>query len=320
MRFGMLGTPVGRVVIDRRRRTLSGKRPVVPYIDPNAPGTRLVLGQHRHGRVVGKQPAGCEHVRPYQIVDRIQRKGRRADQIAQRRQAQIDAFMGKTVRQTIERHVHAELLVADHRDQRRSRKAARDPLERRRRLGDLLAVAAGKLLAHRLDHLPLTRHDLERFGYVFTELCQPRAAAAQTCGRTRHHDTLARQIVGEWFARWFPAFIRFDIRYAHGDREVSSLLGGEIVLADIGFQFFELQLYLIEQTRRTFGARAEAVALQLGNRQLHMRDQRLIGGTAGTLGGEFTFSQLQFAFGFHQLGLCCSEHRVKGFKSIGRCV
>jgi hypothetical protein len=33
---------------------------------------------------------------------------------------------------------------------------------RRRRLGDGFAAAAGELLAHMLDHLPLARHHLQR--------------------------------------------------------------------------------------------------------------------------------------------------------------
>jgi hypothetical protein len=51
-------------------------------------------------------------------------------------------------------------------------------MERRRRLADLLAVAAGKLLADVLDHLPLPWGDLQRFGDVLAQLAQPLDNAA----------------------------------------------------------------------------------------------------------------------------------------------
>jgi hypothetical protein len=43
-------------------------------------------------------------------------------------------------------------------------------MERRRRLADLLAVAAGKLLANMLDHLALPWDDLQRLGEVLAQL------------------------------------------------------------------------------------------------------------------------------------------------------
>jgi hypothetical protein len=51
-------------------------------------------------------------------------------------------------------------------------------MEWRRRLADLLAVAAAELLPHCLDHFPLTRHRFQRPGHVFAELAQASAAAA----------------------------------------------------------------------------------------------------------------------------------------------
>ena len=48
----------------------------------------------------------------------------------------------------------AELLEQHHRQQAWPGPAAGDHMERRRRLADLLAVAAGELLADVLDHLP----------------------------------------------------------------------------------------------------------------------------------------------------------------------
>jgi hypothetical protein len=64
----------------------------------------------------------------------------------------------------------AELLEQEHRQKARSGKAARRDMERRRRLGDRFALAAGKSFANRLDHLPLARDDLERLGDILAKL------------------------------------------------------------------------------------------------------------------------------------------------------
>ena len=93
------------------------------------------------------------------------------------------------------------LLEQDHRQQARTGPAARDHMERRRRLADLLAVAAGELLAHVLDHLPLARDHLQRLGDIFAQLAQPRAAAALAGCRSRLDHPLARQMLGERLAR-----------------------------------------------------------------------------------------------------------------------
>jgi hypothetical protein len=42
-------------------------------------------------------------------------------------------------------------------------------MEGRRSLGNLLAVAAGELLAHMWDDLPLLRNDLQLLGHVLVE-------------------------------------------------------------------------------------------------------------------------------------------------------
>jgi len=41
-----------------------------------------------------------------------------------------------------------------------------------RQLRDRFAGAAGEFLAHVLDHFPLARDELQRLGYVFTDLAQ----------------------------------------------------------------------------------------------------------------------------------------------------
>src|SRR5438477_6824227 len=70
-----------------------------------------------------------------------------------------------------------------------------------RRLADLLAVAAGKLLAHMLDHLPLPRDHLQRLGDILAQLAQPSAAATLAGCRSGFDHPLARQMFGERLAR-----------------------------------------------------------------------------------------------------------------------
>ena len=71
--------------------------------------------------------------------------------------------------------------------------ASGDPMEGRRRLADLLARSAGKLLADVLNHFPLTRDDLERLGDVFAKLRKPGRAA--TGSWARDDDPLTRQMI-----------------------------------------------------------------------------------------------------------------------------
>src|ERR1700732_3980454 len=93
------------------------------------------------------------------------------------------------------------LLEQDHRQQARARPAAGDHVKRRRRLADLLAVAASELLADVLDHLPLPRDHLQRLGNILAPLAQP-STAATLAGRGAGLDNpLARQVLGKRLAR-----------------------------------------------------------------------------------------------------------------------
>ena len=118
------------------------------------------------------------------------------------------------------------LLEQDHRQQARACPAAGDHMERRRRLADLLAIAAGELLADMLDHLPLPRDHLQRLGDVLAQLAQPRAAATLAGGRGRFDHPLARQVLGEGLPRRPSAGECHDVR-----RLGCSTLGGDLVLA-----------------------------------------------------------------------------------------
>src|SRR5215216_601610 len=92
-------------------------------------------------------------------------------------------------------------LEQDHRQQARAGPAARDHMKRRRRLADLLAVAAGEFLADTLDHLPLPRDHLQRLGDVLAQFAQSRAAAAQAgCWPWLNH-ALAWQMFRKGLAR-----------------------------------------------------------------------------------------------------------------------
>ena len=207
----------------------------------------------------------------------------RTDLIGQRRQADRHAFPGIAFGLPVQRLVLAELLEQDHRQQARTGPAAGDDVERRRRLADLLAVAAGDLLAHVLDHLPLARDHLQRLGDVLAELAQPRTAAACAGRRSGHDHPLARQMLGEGLA---GRPLAGEGRYGRPGLG-RGVLGGEFVLGGGALELLELQLHLIEQPRGALRARAVEIALQLLDLQLLVRDQRLVVGLLGANDGEF---------------------------------
>jgi len=62
------------------------------------------------------------------------------------------------------------------------RKAAWRDTERRRDLGDRLALAISEALAHSLDHLPLTRDTLPNERWIWLE---PRILAKLNAARSR---------------------------------------------------------------------------------------------------------------------------------------
>src|SRR6056297_1519427 len=105
-----------------------------------------------------------------QRMNRRERGGTGASLIGQGREAEIDTFPGIAFCLPVERLMLSELLEEDRRQEVRAGPSARGGMERRRRLADRLAMAAGELLADGLDHLPLPRDDLERLGDVFPHL------------------------------------------------------------------------------------------------------------------------------------------------------
>ena len=113
---------------------------------------------------------GCHDVGFQEPRQRLQHRAARPYGVGNGREADRHAFKGIALGLTVQRLMLAELLVQNHREQARSRPAPRNHMERRRRLADFLAIPTGELFAHRLDHLPLTRHRFQCPGHVFAEL------------------------------------------------------------------------------------------------------------------------------------------------------
>ncbi len=162
----------------------------------------------------------------------------------------------------------AELFEQDHREQARAGEAARRDMERRRRLADRLAPSAGEALANRLDHLPLTRHDFERFGDVLSELRQLRRTAARTALRRGDNDPLARQMVGERLARRPLALEGLDHGRGRG------AFRRHLVLGRVGLGVLQLHLQLLDEPLLALRARAIERAPQLFDLKPQPCDQR----------------------------------------------
>src|SRR5690606_33436274 len=80
------------------------------------------------------------------------------------------------------------------------------------RLRNLLALAAGELLSHCLDDLPLTRDDLQGLCDILAELRElGRSTAGATC-RAGDNDAFARQMFRKRLAGWSLALESPDAR------------------------------------------------------------------------------------------------------------
>src|SRR6201982_3850459 len=108
------------------------------------------------------QALGSEHMALDQVEERHHGEGPVADLVGQRRQRQVDALALEARTLAVERDMHAELVEQDRRQQLRADEAARRGMERRGRLTDLLAIAAGELLAYPLNQLGAGRGLLQR--------------------------------------------------------------------------------------------------------------------------------------------------------------
>ena len=169
------------------------------------------------------------------------------------------------------------LLIDNGGEQVRTGPAPRDRVVRRRRLGELLALAAGELLAHRLNDLPTARNHLQRLGHVLAHLRQSLRTAARARSRCRHHHALARQMLGEGLARGPAPLEPLDSGGALRRR-----LGREVVFGGARGQLVELELQLPEQPFLTLRTPSVERAAQLldhqrqgGDLGLRVRDLRL---------------------------------------------
>ena len=171
MALGMFARTVARVEEQRRRRRLAAERAVVADVGPTSCRDGLALGQHRHRRVVAVQPPRGQDVGDEALMNRLKGSAAGTDLVGERRQAQRHALASVAFGLAVERLMLTVLLEQDHRQQAGAGPASWDHMEWRRRLADVLAVAARELLTHRLDHLPLARNDLQRLGDV---LCKRR--------------------------------------------------------------------------------------------------------------------------------------------------
>ena len=265
----MLAAAIAGVEEQRRRWVLAAERAIVANVGPEAPGHGFVLRQHRHGRVVAVEAPAGKTCAADQLDERRQRGAAGADPVGQRRDLQLDALAGIDLALPVQRLMLAELGIEDHRQQVRAGPAAGDRVEGRRRLGDRLAGAAGKLLPHGLDHLPLPRHHFQRLGDVLAQLGQlPAAGGARA--RRRDHDPLARQM------RRQGSTHRTATHEARAPPcRSAAALGGDRALGRVGFEFLELQLQLVEHLAAALGGLAILLAPELGDQEPQMRDQGL---------------------------------------------
>jgi hypothetical protein len=169
MLLGMFAAAIGRIVEEGRRPPLA-KGPIIANVDPEPASSGLPLGQHRHGRVIPMQTFGAEHVLADQLVQGRQHRGRRADQIGEGRQVEVDAFSGVTLALAVERLVLPILLEEDHGQKAGADPPARDDVEGCWRLADPLAIPAAELLAHGLPDEPAARDHIERLGHRLADL------------------------------------------------------------------------------------------------------------------------------------------------------
>jgi hypothetical protein len=180
MPLGMDGGAIGRVEVHRRRRIGAAKRLVVTHIDPKPAGPGLHLGEHWNSGVVAMDASASEHVRLDQLVERHQHRRAGTDMIRHGRERKLDPLAVILLALPIERLMIGVLRNQNHCQQARPGIAARDRMERRRRLRDRLARPAGELLAHVLGHEPSPWHHIERLGDVLADLRELATATART--------------------------------------------------------------------------------------------------------------------------------------------
>ncbi len=246
------------------------------------------------------QPLGGKDMRLDQTPQRIERRADRADGVGHGRQGNRRAFERIALGLTVQRLMLAELFEGDHRQKARPRPAARDDMERRRGLRDLLAVPQVNFSRTVSTTFHWRGVVSSVAGHILAELAQADAAAAGAGLRRLDHHALARQIVGEGVALRSLALEAGDRR-----RLRNGLLRGEFVFGGARLQLFEFQRQLIEQPRRALRLLLKDLPLQFGDLELLRGDQRHVFRRLGERDGELRFQhgvfvEKGFGFGVHE--------------------
>ncbi|SEF12761.1 hypothetical protein SAMN05444161_8822 [Rhizobiales bacterium GAS191] len=258
MLCGMDAGSIRRVEEHGGGRCAPAEGTVVADIGPDPPRPGLHLRQHRHGGVVAVNALGGEDVFLDELVERPQHSRAGTHMIRERRDRELDPLARIVLALAVERLVVGVFFHQHHGQEARTGKAARDRMERRRRLRDLLAGPARELLPDMLRDEPLPRNDIERLGDILSDLRQLRAAAARASARRRVHDAPARQVGGK------VAPCRLAPRKAFNLDARRFGLG--VILPGGRGQLLELQFQLIDKPLAALGARPE-------HRSLHLVDQ-----------------------------------------------
>src|SRR5262245_31290826 len=113
---------------------------------------------------------------------------------------------------------------------------------------------------------PLPRHNIERLGDILADLRQVRATTARARCQRRVNDAPPRQLIWE-----VPPRPLAPCEALHLD---ARLLGLRVVLSGGRGELLKLKLHLIDEPLAALGARAELLALHLGDHQLQVLDQK----------------------------------------------
>ena len=215
------------------------------------------------------QALGGEHMGFDQLAQRIERGRDRTDRISHGRERDRRALQGIALALPVQRLMLAELLEHDHRKQARPGPSPRDDMIRSRRLTDRLAVAAGKLLPHGLDHLPPARLRIQRPRHILAELAQAETAAAFAPLRRIDHHPFSGKMLRESIALRGPPGEAANVR-----RPGDGSLRRQLVFRRAGPELFKFERQLLDQPRRAFRSLSVDLALELGDPQPLLRDQR----------------------------------------------
>lgn len=246
MRLRVLARAVTGIIEHRRWCSRATERSIVADIDPTSGNIGLSCRQDRNRRVVAVQSLRRKRMGFDPFEEGSEYGTASADAVGHRRQA--------------ERQVLAELVEQDHRQEIGADPSTRDGMES---LADLFAIAAGELLAHRLDHLPLAQNNLEGLGDVLAQLAQSVDTTALAAYGAGHDDAFARTMLGQRLLHRPAAGKAGDIdggRHSH--------FGREFVLGRRHLQLRQLELHLIDQPGTALRLRAIELSLEFFDAQL----------------------------------------------------